>query len=128
MESSQDKINRLKAEIAAEESKQRNCRHNYDKSVFAAPFKKAFVEKEEYLTGEYEHHGVDHWPKTAWRDKTVYKWVRKCTLCGYEQVTRQPVFRPLTCLSCLDLTPYNKYFVGATLDFLSPNYETLLLA
>ena len=77
MESSQDKINRLKAEIAAEESKQRNCRHNYDKSVFAAPFKKAFVEKEEYLTGEYEHHGVDHWPKTAWRDKTVYKWAAR---------------------------------------------------
>lgn len=80
METNQDRINRLNAELEREKNIQENCQHQWKN-----PFQKEFTEREEYATGEYEWHG----PKTAFRDKIVYKWVRVCYLCGKEEITEK---------------------------------------
>ena len=84
METNQDRINRLNAELEREKNIQKNCQHEWCK-----PFKKEFTEWEKYATGEYEAHGSDFYPKTSFRDKIVYKWVRKCSICGLEQITEK---------------------------------------
>ena len=81
---SQDRIEQLQHELTAEKQKQNNCRHNWGK-----PFQKSFKNMVEVGTGQYEEHGVDRWEKTTFVDKPVVRWVRKCALCGLEQVTEK---------------------------------------
>ena len=85
-----DKIKNLQEQIEVEKQKIDNCDHK-----FGEPFSNPEIKKEEYLTGEYENHGVHHHPITAFRDKTVSRWTKVCELCGREEHTnkQKPVIK-----------------------------------
>ncbi len=77
-----DNIKRLQAQIEAEQSKIRNCKHDFDKSFYNAE-----TTREPYgyeMVGQ----GSDVWyePK-GYRDVKKDRWTRKCKVCGFEQHT-----------------------------------------
>jgi hypothetical protein len=79
-------IEKKRRELAELERKQAalvsNCQHKWEP---------AFLNPEEYmreyLTGEYEVHGVDRWPKSAFIKDYKNRWTRTCSKCGLEQHT-----------------------------------------
>jgi hypothetical protein len=74
----QNRINELEQQLKNLKTGQRNCGH-----VFGEPYDS----KEEYLTGQYETHGIHHWPITAWKDVRKNRWTRRCTKCGFDEHT-----------------------------------------
>ena len=92
------KIDELKREMDSLERAIQNCHHKFNDAIYDPS-----TVKEEYATEEYENHGVDHWPitafrdktkqLTAFRDKTKQRWSRECSICGKKEYTykQEPV-------------------------------------
>jgi len=77
-----DKIRNLEREIELEKEKMNHCDHVWNK-----PYSNPETIQEEYFTGNYENHGVHHWPITSYRDKVIPRWTRVCEKCGKEEHT-----------------------------------------
>lgn len=85
-----DKIRELQKQIQNEESKIRNCKHN-----FGQPYYDPETVKEPYgyrTVGQ----GSDVWSEPmGYRDVKKDRWTRKCSSCGFEQHTnkQEPVIK-----------------------------------
>lgn len=77
-----DKINELRRQIEIEETKIRNCNHDfgvayYNPTTERKPYGYRIVAQGSDVWGESE----------GYRDVKVDRWTRKCKLCGFEQHT-----------------------------------------
>jgi hypothetical protein len=59
------------------QNKQQACEHEWSATKYDPE-----EVLEEYCTGGYEGHGVDRWPKTAYRKVPKDRWSRTCVKCG----------------------------------------------
>lgn len=75
----QMELARLQRQVACGQS---TCQHS-----FSEPRQVPEEYSEEVLTGEYETHGVHHWPITRMVTKTRYVWQRTCSKCGKVEKT-----------------------------------------
>lgn len=78
------KIEQLQRELRILENNQNLCKHEWSE-----PFKKTFTEKQRYDTGDYDVHGVHHYPIYGTRDINVEKWVRVCKKCEKQETTTE---------------------------------------
>ena len=82
------KIRDLQDQIKIEETRIRNCNHEYDD-----PFSNPEESKEAYGS-KMVAQGSDIWPEPeGYRDVTIPRWTRICAECGNEQHTykKKPV-------------------------------------
>lgn len=86
-----DKIRKLREQIKSEESKIKNCNHDFGDTCFDPEEYSDY-----YFTGEFEKDmGVDARPIYASQTKTKDRWSRKCKKCGFKQYTykQKPIIK-----------------------------------
>jgi hypothetical protein len=80
----QKEIDQLKRQLDQLKIEQNNCLHSYGDPKYDPR-----AGKEEYLTGQYETHGIHRWPITSFRDVTIDRWSRECSKCGKVDYTEK---------------------------------------
>ncbi len=73
---------RLRKEIAASETRMRNCRHEFNEPIFDP--EKVSVQDDRQ---GYEVHGVDRWPVLSFHEESKRRWSRECKDCGFKEYT-----------------------------------------
>jgi hypothetical protein len=77
-----EKIERLQAEIAAEERKIANCNHKFGKAIYDPETIKVGYGSVQDGAGS-----DPHWSYAGYRDEKKDRWSRKCKLCNYVEYT-----------------------------------------